>query len=325
MLIRNAVFALVVGFACATSATAQDDYPNRPIVWVAPFPPGGITDTVARVVTPPMAEALGQSIIIENRAGAASAVGTEYAIQSKPDGYTLLHGANGNLATNMYIYKDVNYDPLETFEFVGSMTESIPVLVVNSNKPWKTVEELVAYAKENPGAVNYGSPGIGTGPHLAGVMFGKAAGIEMTHIPYQGSGPEMVDMVSGVLDIAFEFPAVVEPYIESGNFRPIANMGTRRLPTMQDVPTLVELGYEDGVMTTWSALVAPKGTPEAALDKLSAALETALQSPSVVEFFERTGSTIREPYLGREELREYVAEQNKVWKELVELAGISEK
>ncbi len=310
--------ALLAAFAL--SAASAQDFPNRPVTWVVPFTPGGVTDTGARVVAKAFAETLGQSVIIENRAGAGGIVGTEHVVQSKPDGYTVLYGSSGPMATNPYLYKKISYDPIKSFSLIHTMSESPLIMVVNPNTPYKTVAEFVAFAKKNPEKINFGSAGAGTATHLVGELLQKEADIKLSHIPYKGSAPEIVDLLAGTIDVAFDYAVVVKPHIEAGKLRALAVTSDQRMKILPNVPTLKESGYPAAVLAGWSTLVAAAGTPQPIVDKLAKAFGEALKKPDVVAYFEGNGSSVMPPLTG-DTLMKFIVAENAKFKALVEKSG----
>ncbi|ETR75422.1 MFS transporter [Afipia sp. P52-10] len=307
--------------ALASNAAAQD-FPNRPVTWVVPFTPGGVTDTGARVVAKAFSETLGVSVIVENKGGAGGIVGTEFVAQSKPDGYTILYGSSGPMATNPYLYKKISYDPLKSFSLIHTMSESPMIMVVNPNTPYKTVAEFVEYAKKNPNKINFGSSGAGTSPHLVGELLQQEAGIKLTHVPYKGSSPAVVDLLAGTVDVMFDYAVVVKPHIDSGKLRALAVTSSDRMKILPTIPTLKESGYPNAVLAGWSTIVAAKDTPQPIVDKLAKAFGEALKKPEVVSYFETNGSAIMPPLTG-DKLTEFMVSENKKFKGLVEKSGAS--
>jgi tripartite-type tricarboxylate transporter receptor subunit TctC len=306
--------------ALAISAASAEDFPNRPVTWVVPYTPGGVTDTGARVVAKAFSETLGQAVVVENRGGAGGIVGTEYVAQSKPDGYTILYGSSGPMATNPYLYKKVSYDPMKSFSLIHTMSESPLIMVVNANTPYKTLAEFVTFAKKNPGKINFGSAGAGTATHLVGELLQKEADIKLTHIPYKGSSPEMVDLLAGTLDVAFDYNVVVKPHIESGKLRALAVTSDQRMKNFPNIPTLKESGYPGAVLSGWSTIVGPAGIPKPVVDKLAKAFGEALKKPEVVAYFEGNGSSVIPPLTG-DKLMQFVVAENAKFKALVEKSG----
>lgn len=310
----------LLSVAIVSSAAAQD-FPNRPVTWVVPFTPGGVTDTGARVVAKAFSETLGVSVIVENKGGAGGIVGTEFVAQSKPDGYTILYGSSGPMATNPYLYKKISYDPLKSFSLIHTMSESPMIMVANPNTPYKTVAELVEYAKKNPNKINFGSSGAGTSPHLVGELLQQEAGIKLTHVPYKGSAPAIVDLLAGTVDVMFDYAVAVKPHIDSGKLRALAVTSGERMKILPTVPTLKESGYANVVLSGWSTIVAAKDTPKPIVDKLAKAYSETLNDPSIIKYFNDQGAGILQGYSG-DKLRKFVDAENVKIKELMTRAGV---
>eukprot|EP01034_Spumella_vulgaris_P046649 gene46649-biopygen39730 len=249
---RCAACALVLA-AVAVPAAAQD-YPTKPIKLVVPYAPGGGADSVARIVAKKVSENIGQAIVIENKGGAGSIVGTDLVAKAEPDGYTLLLGQSGPISINPAVYKSLPYDPVKDFAPV-TMTTAYPyVLVVNSESPAKTLQEFVALAKSKPGAMNYGSTGVGAANHLVAELFASKAGLKMTHVPYRGTALAVGDLVSGTLNVVFGDPISVLPHIKSGKLRPLAVTSLERSPVAPEVPTVAESGYPGFEALAWHGI-----------------------------------------------------------------------
>jgi tripartite-type tricarboxylate transporter receptor subunit TctC len=316
------VLAASLSWGAAQAQTpAQGPYPNRPITWVVPFGAGGVTDNSARFVAKVLGEKIGQPIIVENKPGAAGIVGAEYVAQSKPDGYTMLYGSSGPMATFVSLYKKLSFTPLKSFAPVNGMGDSSLLLVVNASKPYKTVEEFIDYLKKNPGKVNYGSSGAGTAPHLIGEMFQMATGTTMTHVPYKASANLYADLIGGTIDAIFDYTVVMRPHIEAGKVIPLGISRNDRLKSFPNVPTFKERGL-DVVLTAWSSIVMPAGTPPEVVNKMSAAFQEAMRDPTVVKYNEDNdfGDISK---LGPEQLREFMVSETAKFKTLVEKAGVS--
>jgi tripartite-type tricarboxylate transporter receptor subunit TctC len=277
--LRNVVaaMALVAGLGHA----AAQDYPNRPITLVVPFPPGGSTTIVARTVSDKMSEALGQSIVIDNRGGAGGTVGTRAVSKSAPDGYTILLGYTGTLAIGPTLYGNVGYDPRKDFEAIGRIGTAPNTLVVHPSLPVHSVAELIAYGKANPGKLNYGSAGIGTVSHVCGEYFATAAGVTLTHIPYKGTGPAITDLLGGHIPMAFAPIPATHENAQAGKLRMLAVTSAVRSTLLPDVPTIAEAALPGFEAVLRYGLVAPPGTPRPVIEKLNAALNAALASSDV--------------------------------------------
>ncbi len=280
-MMRRAACALVLA-AVAVPAFAQD-YPTKPIKLVVPYAPGGGADSVARIVAKKVSENIGQAIVIENKGGAGSIVGTDLVAKAEPDGYTLLLGQSGPISINPAVYKTLPYDPVKDFAPV-TMTTAYPyILVVNSESPAKTVQEFVALTKSKPGAMNYGSTGVGAANHLVAELFASKAGLKMTHVPYRGTALAVGDLVSGTLNVVFGDPISVLPHIKSGKLRALAVTSLERSPVAPEVPTVAESGYPGFEALAWHGILAPAKTPPAVVKKLNAEIVKALADPATKE------------------------------------------
>jgi tripartite-type tricarboxylate transporter receptor subunit TctC len=282
-ILRNAWTAIVLlAGAAVTAVTASaQDYPNRPITVVVPFPPGGSTTIVARIVADKMSEALGQSIVIDNRGGAGGTVGSRAVSKSAPDGYTILLGYTGTLAIGPTLYGNVGYDPRKDFEPIGRIGTAPNTLVVHPSTPVHSVAELIAYAKANPGKLNYGSAGIGTVSHVCGEYFATAADVKLTHIPYKGTGPAIIDLLGGHIPVAFAPVPATHENAQSGKLRMLAVTSAVRSTLLPNVPTIAEAALPGFEAVLRYGLVAPRGTPRAIIERLNAALNASLASGDV--------------------------------------------
>jgi tripartite-type tricarboxylate transporter receptor subunit TctC len=310
-------FGLVLAFGTGASA---DNYPNRPITWIIPFAAGGSTDLNARVIAKALKEKLGQPVIIENKPGAGTIVGAEALINAKPDGYTFFYGSNTNLVNYEYLFKKRSFDPKKDLLPFHGLLMLPPTLVARGDAPYKTLPELVAYAKKNPGKVNIASPGQNSAPHLVAELFMAEADIKMTHIPYKGAAPAMADLLAGVVDIIFDFPVGVQQHIESGKLRLLAVPSPTRLPNIPDVPTFAELGLPGVNFSTWAVMVLPVGTPADVMDRLGEAFGKSLQDPEVKKYFDEQGASLI-PYT-KDRLAEFLASERVKMKRIVDRAGI---
>jgi tripartite-type tricarboxylate transporter receptor subunit TctC len=263
--------AMVAGVGLQAAPAAAQDYPSRPITLVVPFPPGGDK----------MSEALGQSIVIDNRGGAGGTIGSRAVSKSEPDGYTILLGYSGTLAIGPSLYGNVGYDPRKDFEPIGRIGTAPNTLVVHPSFPVHSVAELIAYAKANPGKVNYGSAGIGTVSHVCGEYFANVAGIKLTHIPYKGTGPAIIDLLGGHIPMAFAPVPATHENTQSGKLRMLAVTSAVRSSLLPDVPTIAEAALPGFEAVLRYGLVAPPGTPRAIIERLNAALNAALASEDV--------------------------------------------
>ena len=274
--------ALLLALLVSQAALAQA-WPNRPVRFLVPFAAGaGINDIMARLVGQHLGAGLGQPVVIENRAGAGGIAGTEAAAKAAPDGYTFLM-TNVSLVTSAFLYAGLPYDPQKDFVPVTLVATSPLMLVVHPSVPVKSVAELIAYAKANPGKLHFGSGGVGSTPHLAGEMLKAMAGIEATHVPYKGGGPALADLASGQIQFMVENIPSTAPYVTSGRLRALAVTDLRRSPVLPDVPTLDESGLKGYQIVGWNGLFLPAGTPPAIVDKLHAEVAKALAASDVKE------------------------------------------
>jgi tripartite-type tricarboxylate transporter receptor subunit TctC len=282
--VRSRILAFVaivaVAFAFAFGATAAD-YPTRPITIVVAFPPGGPSDVLARIVGKKMEQIVGQPFIIENRPGAGGNIAAEMVARAAPDGYTLLNGNNSILATNAALYKKINFDAEKDFIPLSLIGTQGSILVVNPKVPVKSLAELIALAKANPGKLNFASSGYGAAAHLAGELFKTEAKIDIVHVAYKGAAPALQELIGGQTQMMFATAASVVAHIKGGLVRPLAVTTLTRIPALPDIPTMDELGLKGFDATTWHGLVAPAGTPKEIVDTLSRAINTALKDPAV--------------------------------------------
>ena len=290
MLTRFALAVLVLLAPLAPPAAAQD-FPNHPIRIVSPYPPGGTTDILARMLAPKLSAAFGQPVIVENRAGASSNIGTEYVARAKPDGYTLLLGNNTGVVLNPNLYK-LNIDPTKDLAPVMPVALVPSVLYVHPSFPANTLAEFVALVKRTPGKYAFASAGSGSPQHLAGEMLKLAHGLDLVHVPYKGSGPAITDVVSGQILIGFEATPVLQPFVDSGRVRPLATTGPTRSISLPNVPTMMESGIADFDLTNWYGLFAPAGTPKEIVERISAEARKAVASAELRERLNKMGSAL---------------------------------
>jgi len=311
------VAALVMAIATGSLAHAQS-YPEKPIKLVVPFPAGGATDTTARLVAQRLQAGLGQTVIIENQGGAGGSIGAKQVAAAAPDGYTLMMGSVGTFGSHPVLYK-LDYDPMTAFAPVATAVVDKSVLVAGPALKVQSIQELVQYAKANPGKLNYGNA-IGIGPHFVAEMFKVKAGVNIVHIPYRGGAPMITDLLAGQIDMTINGKSVLFPHIQAGKVRALAVASAQRWPDLPDIPTLVEGGYMDLPYDTLFGVLAPAGTPAAIIDKLNATINDGLRSPETRAAFEKLGiePKIRTP----QEFAAILAEEAPKWAEAVRVTGI---
>lgn len=274
------VIASIAALGAGWGAHAQPAYPTAtPVTMVVGWPAGGPSDNVARLIANAMGRSLGQTVVIDNRAGAGGNIGTDIAAKAKPDGYTIMLATATSHGLNSALYAKLNHDPIKDFAPVGMIASSPSVLLVPTTSPFKTVADVLAQARANPGKLNYGSAGVGSSQHLAGARFVKLANVDIPHIPYKGTAPAMTDVMAGRVDMILTTGAV--SFVRSGKVRAIAVASKERLPALPDVPTFDQAGLKGFYTDSWYGLVAPAGTPQPILEQLNGALVKALQQPEV--------------------------------------------
>jgi len=267
--------ALAIG-----SAAAQSDYPVRPVRIIVPSPPSGGTDIVARVLAQHFSNAFGQQFFVENKPGAGNVIGIEAAARAAPDGYTLLVSAS-TIALNSVLYKKVPYDPVRDFAPITLAATAPNILVVNPKLPLKTLADLIAAAKAQPGKLTYGTPGIGTSPHLCMELFKSMAGVDLQHVPYKGTAAAVMDIIGGQIEVAFATALTAKPLIDAGRLRALAVSGPRRVEALPGVPPVAEAGVPGYEAMQWYGLLAPAGTPSAIIERVHAEAMVALRSPEM--------------------------------------------
>ena len=276
--VTSCAAALVLTALLPSASTHAQDYPDRPVKVIVPTPPGGPVDVIARIAANSLQTALGKAFVVENRAGAGNTIGSKDAAEAAPDGYTLLYSSASGLVIAPLLHPDAGYDPLKSFDPIALVGESSNILVVNPSVPAQTVPELVAYAKANPGKVNFSSGGIGVLPHLIGEMFKARARVDIVHVPYKGGGPSINDVVAGNVQMTFEGTSVLLPLIQAGRLRALAVTTAKRIPQLPDVPTMVESGFPNFVSTSWTGFLAPAHTPAPIIAKLNATINASLKT-----------------------------------------------
>jgi tripartite-type tricarboxylate transporter receptor subunit TctC len=269
--------ALSLSLASVVAASAEA-YPTRPIKMIVPTPAGGPVDVIARLIGNYLASSLGQAVVIDNRPGAGNTIGSKEAAQAEPDGYTLLYSSASGLVLAPLLQKNAGYDPLASYDPIVLVAQSSNLLVIHPSLPVNSVQELVAYAKANPGEVNFSSGGIGVLPHLIGEWFKSAASIDIVHVPYRGGGPSINDLLAGQVQMTFEGTSVLLPLIRSGKLRALATTSAKRISELPDLPTMAESGFPGFVSTSWTGLLAPVRTPRVVIDRLNTQINEGLDS-----------------------------------------------
>jgi tripartite-type tricarboxylate transporter receptor subunit TctC len=317
------VAAVVFGPNGGSSAAQPQPFPDRAITLVIPFAPGGSTSIVGRVIADKMSELLGQSIVVDNRPGAGGTVGTRAVAKSAPDGYTILLGYTGTLAIAPSLYKNAGYDPRKDFAPIGMIGNAPSAMVVHPSFPAKTVGELIAYAKANPGKVNFGSAGVGTVNHITGEYFAHSAGIALVHIPYKGTGPALTDLLGGHIPMALAPIPTVHADVAAGLLRALAVTGRTRASLLPEVPTISEAGLAGFEASLYYGLLAPAGTPRPVIDKLNKELRAALGSDAVKKQLGLDGTEITPGT--PEDYADFIDRDEKKWSELVKASGVEQE
>jgi len=317
---RIVTLAAGAALALGAGAASAQDYPTKPVTWIVPYTPGGITDTRSRLIAEEFGKALGQNVVVENKPGAGGTLGLEYVARAEPDGYTVVYGTLGTLAAAPSLYKDLRYDPVADFAPIHMMAESPNTLIAYHERPYNTPAELVEYAKEHPGEVTVGLAGIGTGTHLASELFANATGVELLQVPYQGSAPMLNDLIAGRLDIAFDYAVSTLGHVQSGSVKVLGVTSEERLDLFPDAMTMKEAGIPDATTGSWSGLFAPAGTPQERIDILTEAFDAAMKSEPVVAAMQKVQSLPMD--MDGEEMGNFVASEKERWTKIIQAAGI---
>ncbi|HTS39156.1 MAG TPA: tripartite tricarboxylate transporter substrate binding protein [Xanthobacteraceae bacterium] len=320
---RRVVFCAALSLAAsfAISPGYGQQYPSHPITVVIPFAGGSASDVVSRIMLDKMSKNMGQPIIIENRPGAGGNSGTQQGAHAAPDGYTLIGGGSGPVAANLTLYKNLGYDPLKDLEMISPFAGFTIVIVASQKLPVKSLKDMIAYAKANPG-MNYGSVGIGSSQHLAGEYFGQVTGVKLTHVPYRNIAQYGPDLIAGTVPLGFQwFPNVAGPINAKGAI-PLAVAGDQRLPALPDTPTTAEAGLPQYKVSGWFALLAPAGTPKPILERLNKELTTALNDPAVRQSFGQNGAVTMA--LSLDAAKKFHADEIAKYRDIITKAGIKQ-
>jgi tripartite-type tricarboxylate transporter receptor subunit TctC len=320
MATRRSILTSLVGAGSALAlpsiVRAQDKYPNKSIKLIVPFPPGGPTDTIARVIAQDLSNRIGQ-VVVENRPGAGSTMATKDVAAADADGYTLLLGTSGSLAVAPALYSSMKLDPQKAFAPIATIALLPHVFVVNNEVPAKSIAEFIAFAKANPGKINFGA-GLGTPPHLLSVLFKTKTKLDMVYVPYTGAAQSVNDLLGNRTQFTIDGLVTLYPLIQAGKLRALAVGRRERWPALPDVPTLVESGYPDFVLDAWTSLVAPAGTPPEIINKLNAAVNEGLQSKAMKENLDKFSAIAK---IGSpDDFRKFLADQTLRWGALVKVA-----
>jgi tripartite-type tricarboxylate transporter receptor subunit TctC len=311
---------LVAGLLAPWAPARAADYPTKPLRLIVPFPPGGGADVLARTIEPYLEKALGQPIVIDNKPGAGGNVGAELVARAAPDGTTLLYGTNGTHAINPALYRELRFDAARDFVPVSRMTEIATLLIVNNDLPVRTVEDLIRYARANPGKLNYASAGNGTTSHLAGEMFKHAAGLYIVHIPYRGGALAATDLLGGHVQMMIEVMPNAAPLARDGRVRGLAVGTAQRVPGAIEFPTLAESGLPGFEASAWDGIFVPAGTPAPIIAKLAAAVRIALSDPELVAALRARGATAA-PSAAPEDFARFVTSSAERWAGAVRASG----
>jgi tripartite-type tricarboxylate transporter receptor subunit TctC len=317
-LLRTVMLLLSFGFVAEATAQLPPGYPSRPIRFLVGFPPGGANDILMRKIAPPLSQNIGQSVVIENRAGANTAIASEVFVNAAPDGYTIMQVAPGH-ATNPSMMK-LKFDPIKDFQFITVAAESQNLLVVHPTFPPKNVKELIAISKQRPGDINYGSSGIGTTVHLSAELFQYMTGVKWVHIPYKGAGPAMIEFLGGTFALYFGNVPSMIPYVRAGKFRPLAVTSLKRSTAAPDIPTVAESGVPGFEVTTWYGFAAQAKVPRAIVDKLNADIVRVLSAPDMRDWLNLQGAL----FVGStpEQATAQVEREIAKWTKVIRAAGI---
>jgi tripartite-type tricarboxylate transporter receptor subunit TctC len=320
---RDGLLALGVAasvLAWAASASATDDYPNRPIKLVIPSAAGGPTDLPARLASQILTARLGQPVVVENRPGAGGAIGARAVATAPPDGYTLLVGNTSTLAVIPAVSTAAGYDPVKDFVPIVRMTEGFQILIVRADAPWKTAKELIDDSKANPTRINYAHTGPGGLPHLAGEVFMLRSGAKLNSVPYRGGGESLNAVLTGAVHATFENIAILRGQITEGKVRALGVQNRTRTPLLPEIPTMTEVGVPDAEANTFFGLVAPAGTPQSVIDRISKAINEGLATPETQRMITNLGSQAQPNTPA--EFAAYIAAQHKKWREVGKAANV---
>jgi len=310
-----------LGFALSAQLAAAQAFPDRPITLVVPNPPGGLVDTSARLLSEPLTRVIGQPIIVDNKPGASGNTAYQYVAKAKPDGYTLLISYSGYHVGNPALFDKLPWDPVKDFSPVALLTVSTNVIAVHPSVPVNNLKEFIAYAKANPGKLNYASQGNGSVSHIGTEIFKQTTGVEMVHVPYKGSGPAIQDVLAGQVQVFISTPPSLMQHVQSGKLKGLAVTGKNRHPGMPNVPTTAEAGLPSFQLESWVALYAPAGTPVPVINKLSDAVKQSLALPEVKDRSDAAGVELR--YLNPAQMDALLKKELPYWNKAIKAANIT--
>ena len=313
-----AIMSALIGIA-AQAQTSTEVFPNKPIRFVVPFPPGGGNDILARALAPKMSDILGQQVVVDNRAGAGGNIGADFVAKSTPDGYTIVIASN-QVTMNPWIYSKLPFDIEKDFAPVAQVASVPMLLAIHPDVPAKNLKEFIALAKSKPGSLNYSTPGLGTPQHIAFEVFNYDAGIKVTHVPYKGTTPSIVDLIGGQVQATFGTMASLEQHVKSGKVRPIAVSTPKRSPAMPDITTIDEGGLTGYNVPLWYSVLAPANTPKDIVAKISAAIRDAMQDPQTKAQLIRQGFV--ESYLDPQQMTDLIKQDLAYWQRAIKNIGL---
>ncbi|RDK10948.1 Bug family tripartite tricarboxylate transporter substrate binding protein [Cupriavidus lacunae] len=319
--VLGSAFTVAALTVSPTAAAATQDWPQRPVSVVVPFPPGGSSDAIARMLTVPLNEKLGQPFVIDNRPGATGAIGATYVKRAPADGYTMMVASIGVYAVNPFLQKNLGYDPVTDFDLLTVAVRASNVLVANPQFPASTLQELVAYMKKNPGKVSFASSGAGSSDHLTAALFWQKSGTDGLHVPYKGGSPAISDLLAGQVDVSFQNINAVLQHIRAGKLKAMAVTSDKRLPVLPNVPTMAEAGVKDVEVYSWQGVAAPRGLPPEVKSRLHGALVSSLNDPKMRQKLSENGFEVvaNTP----EQFHQFEAQELLRWKTVIEKGKIA--
>ncbi len=318
-LLKSIALSAAIGLVAMAAPRAQT-FPDHPLKLVAPNPPGGGFDAVARIIAEPLSRILGQSVVVENKSGSGTLVGTDYAARAAPDGYTLLLGGTSNMALNPGLYPKLPYDPVNGFTPVGLVVSWPFMVIVNKDSPYKSLKDLIDAARARPDTITYASGGVGSGQHVAMAVLTYLAGVRMVHVPYAGAQAAYTDLLGGRVDVFADNAQTAMPQVRGGAVIPLAVTTAKRYAGLPDLPSAMETGLSSIDMATWFGLFAPSGTPAPVLEKLTQAVQKARTDPKTVELFKNSGGTLMT--MSSDEEKAFARAEAERWTKLVRDAGV---